>query len=63
MIRDFPDKSSVDCFRIRKRPATVCEDPVKFLQQGWVLLDNLLLPCMNTHQGKAAPNWPPAMVL
>ena len=30
---------------------------------GEELLDNLLLSCVNTQQGKAAPNWPPALVL
>ena len=30
---------------------------------GEELLDNLLLSCVNTQQGKTAPKRPPAMVL
>jgi len=30
---------------------------------GEELLDNLLLSCVNTQQGKTAPNWPPVLVL
>ena len=30
---------------------------------GKELLDNLLLPCVNTQQGKVAPKRPPAVVL